>query len=446
MRIGRLATTMPYDCVLMKCGRFVTVASRTGAIQTHTAAPRDRIVAREALLRRGERSGKRDLLRHAVASIDARMLHPFRAAVALVSFGALACSSPRDEPEQRPVASTQPSATPAPTTRPLGVKGASIDVPRAFVALEDDRTEQLRASAVAQEPDSQVTLAAVRDSRGIDEGLAYVMRGDLADKPSLMHGTVRDVLETMGAQMRVQLELSGATIQRFDHRVTDGALEISAAMSMTKGDKTVEVKITAQGFMAENKRVTLLSAACMQAAGKTACEPILAQRHFDHEPRLAESTELGPPVTMPKNFLGFTWGGSTKDFAAACTANHLSAVDPSTEPPAIANLVKRGDLSECRGSITSIFGKVVHVGGQFAGGGLEVLGVDLDESTTAAAAAVDKAWNVPMAMPDGTRIVGPAAQGAQLFAVRVTEPTVGAARASVLLFTRAAWDRGQAHP
>src|SRR5207253_1428932 len=140
------------------------------------------------------------------------------------------------------------------------------------------------------------------------------------------------------------------------------------------------------------------------------CQEILLSHRFERDARLSLDTVLGPPRPASSDFLGFSWGGSPKDFASACAKNLLTPVDPSTVPAATAALMRSGELAKCDGSVKSNYGKVVRVGGQFSSGSLEALVVDFREPGDAVENAIDKVFDGPLKMPNGTRVVRAAAK------------------------------------
>lgn len=277
----------------------------------------------------------------------------------------------------RVAASTSASSPETPAGQSVRVKGIAMTVPESFVPLEADRQERLRAAALAEEPQSIVTVDARRAASGMRPGTAYVLRLEAPKDPRDQHGTVREMLRRAEAELRLQMKLRGTSESLWDFKYEADRLDGLARATMTQGTRSVVLEMRTVVFIAPDNQIVTLGAQCVAESSRL-CEPLLRAAVVDDEPRRAFDEVVGPPAPRHTAFAGFEFGISREAFRAACRgARHaVDRFDWPKEPPGTRTEFDAGRLARCSGSPAAWDGgNVQAVAGHFEDDRLVVLTV-----------------------------------------------------------------------
>lgn len=363
---------------------------------------------------------------------------------------AVACSDQPAEPVGKAAATTPTgSASAAPPAGPsVRVKGASMEVPKDYATLEPERLQRLKDS-VGRPQDAKLELDGKRAPGAGTEGAAYVTRVEMPKNDELLHGTVSDLFTTIIDETKLGMEmaLGPDNVEKFDVRHGAASTEVCSSAKMTKGPAAVRVNNCTTFFITPDHRIQSVAAACLEAPEQNVCEPILAKRKLDvPEDALVASTMLGPRRPAV-DYLGFTLGQSKDEFAAACKAAGFKPLDLRVVPKDVSELFTSGRLVACNGKPKEFaFGSLLHVTAHFENEKSITIVFDVDATPADIAPKLEAAFGKSgmMSQEDGVRYVAPGAKGHELMLLRIAEPSITKAKASVTVLSRVAWERALA--
>lgn len=324
-------------------------------------------------------------------------------------------------------------------------------VPKDFIALEPERVRRLKDAALARDPTGKLELDAKRAPARLSDGTAYVMRLELPPKEELLHGTVADLLERILAEVHLEMEvtLGADRIEKLDVRKRTSSSEICTSAVMGDGVNVATVHSCSVFYVLPDRRIESVTAVCVDTPAQRACDPILERRELDTPADALVASEVLGPRRPPVDYSGFTLGQTREDLLAACEAAGLQAVDPKTEPPAIAALLTAGTLASCKGKPKDFaFGPLVQVTAQLDQAKVISFIFDLDAAQADVGKKIDAAYGSQEIREEATglRYVAPAAKGHELLTVRVAGPTIVDARSALMVMSRVAWERTRQAP
>jgi hypothetical protein len=269
----------------------------------------------------------------------------------------LAACTATEPPAPRPASAPR---APAPvTTRPLSLPGVTVDVPERWVALEPERTEAIRASAVRESAEgSLIAIAAARDPAGMMPGTAYVQRSEIPRDPIDVPETVHQSLERLRDDLRERLAGAGMAIEHFSFADKDGGLEGCVHARIDSAGQSAALWACLRFVALAAERMLYVNVNCMAppADAEAVCGPILASRRLDTVAGLGFDEQL-PPNAVPlpgvgrDRVAGLIFGDSRAAFVAACKRAKLRVdeFDWQREPPLVKQLVQAGRMAQCSG-------------------------------------------------------------------------------------------------
>lgn len=328
-----------------------------------------------------------------------------------------------DEPLPAATAAASASTSAAaPPPQRVRVKGLSMDVPAGFVPLEAPRQERLRAAALARDPRSTVTVDARRAPGGLSAGTGYVLRIEMPKDPTILAGTVRDVLRRAEAELRLEMKLQGASETQWEATYAADRVDVMSRATLTQGGKSAVLEMRTVAFVASDERIVTLGAQCL-AESSTLCEPLLRSAVVEDEPRRGFDELLGPPQPRITSVAGFELGQRREDFVAACRRAKLRVdrFDWKKEPPLTREHVDRGLLARCDGAPGPWEGgAVAAVDGSFAKDRLTRLSFGSGDDTHTVRTRLGEKHASHFSLPDGSLyVVDALAEGEALYALEI---------------------------